>query len=149
MDAYFNHWVSMGQKAGKNAPKIFGVNWFRKDAEGKYAWPGFGENARVLEWIMGRVQGTADGVETPVGTMPQYEDLNWSGLGPMTKEKFAEVTSLDFDKWKNEINSSAEFFSKFEGPMPEAFEGIQNSLLTGFMKKTSGVPTERLFEANL
>lgn len=148
MDAYFNHWVSMGQKTGKNAPKIFGVNWFRKDAEGKYAWPGFGENARVLEWIMGRVQGTADGVETPVGTLPKYEDLNWSGLGPMTKEKFVEVTSLDFDKWKNEINSSAEFFSKFEGPMPEAFEGIQNSLLTEFMKNTSGVPRERLFEAN-
>jgi phosphoenolpyruvate carboxykinase (GTP) len=138
MDSYFNHWVKIGNDAGAKAPKIFGVNWFRKNAEGKYAWPGFGENARILEWIMGRVQGTSEGVETPIGVMPEYQDINWNGLENMTEEKFAELTSLDSEKWQNEIKSGAEFFAKFDGPMPEAFESIQNNLLQGFSIRAPG-----------
>ena len=98
MDSYFNHWIKMGHNAGAKAPLIFGVNWFRKNAEGKFAWPGFGENARVLAWIIGRVQGKAAAVETPVGMMPQYKDLNWTGLDSMTEAKFSELTSLDMEK---------------------------------------------------
>lgn len=139
MDAYFNHWVKMGQLAGDKAPKIFGVNWFRKNAQGKYAWPGFGENARVLEWMIGRVQGRAHGVETPVGTMPSYEDINWRGLDGMSPDQFAELTSLDTEKWEMELASSNEFFAKFEGPMPAAFKEIQKDMLSGFAKKKAPI----------
>ncbi len=132
MDSYFNHWVKVGEKAGAKAPLIFGVNWFRKDAEGKYAWPGFGENARILEWIVGRIEGTASGVETPVGTMPEYKDLSWLGLESMTPEKFQQLTSLDPMKWAAEVSSSAEFFAKFDGPIPTSFAGIQQEILKGF-----------------
>ncbi len=138
MDSYFNHWITMGNNAGKNAPLIFGVNWFRKNAEGKFAWPGFGENARVLEWIVGRVQNKASGVDTAVGVMPAFSDLNWTGLN-MTEEKFSALTSLDANKWEAEVNSSAEFFAKFEGPVPAAFEKIQKKILGGFAKKSEPV----------
>jgi phosphoenolpyruvate carboxykinase (GTP) len=136
-DSYFNHWVDMGKKAGSKAPLIFGVNWFRKNAEGKYAWPGFGENARVLEWMVGRIQGKAKGVETAVGVMPNYSDINWNGLESMTEAKFADLTSLDTAKWENEIAGSSEFFSKFEGPMPKAFPEIQKQILTGLHSKAN------------
>lgn len=135
-DSYFNHWVDMGKKAGNKAPLIFGVNWFRKNAEGKFAWPGFGQNARVLEWMVGRIQGKAKGVETPVGLMPSYSDINWNGLD-MTEAKFAELTSLDSAKWENEIAGSSEFFSKFEGPMPKAFAEIQKDIMIGLQKKSA------------
>jgi phosphoenolpyruvate carboxykinase (GTP) len=125
------------------------VNWFRKNAQGDYAWPGFGENARILEWIVARVKGTAGGVETPVGTMPRYEDINWNGLEDMNQEKFANLTSLDAQKWQQEVSSSAEFFSKFEGPMPDTFPEIQHDLLVSFSAKMVGSPKEKLFEANL
>lgn len=148
MDAYFNHWVQMGEMAGDKAPKIFGVNWFRKNAEGKYTWPGFGENARVLEWIMGRIQGKAHGVQTPVGIMPEYKDLNWNGLESMTEEKFNQLTSLDTEKWQNEVNSSSEFFKKFDGPMPGAFEGIQEELLQGFAMRGFS-PRQEMTEARI
>jgi phosphoenolpyruvate carboxykinase (GTP) len=148
MDSYFNHWMKIGQNAGNKAPKIFGVNWFRKTAEGKYAWPGFGENARVLEWIMGRIQETVSGVETAVGVMPEYSDLNWTGLENMTQEKFAALTSLDAEKWQNEVKSSADFFAKFDGPMPESFETIQNDLLQSFSIRTPGTNV-RMTEARL
>lgn len=141
MDSYFNHWVRMGNKAGSKAPKIFGVNWFRKNAEGKYAWPGFGENARILEWIIARVNGTANAAETPVGFMPKYSDINWNGL-EMSEAKFNELTSLDASKWKNEVASSAEFFKKFEGPLPSGFEKIQKQIVSGFVGKSETKFTE-------
>ena len=136
-DSYFNHWIEMGAKAGAKAPLIFGVNWFRKNAEGKFAWPGFGENARVLEWMVGRIQGKAKGVETAVGVMPTYADLNWKGLESMTEAKFNELTSLDSNKWENEIAGSSEFFTKFDGPMPKAFAEIQKDILMGLHKKNA------------
>ena len=141
MDSYFNHWVRMGNKAGSKAPKIFGVNWFRKNAEGKYAWPGFGENARILEWIIARVNGTANAAETPVGFMPKYSDINWNGL-EMSEAKFNELTSLDAYKWENEVASSAEFFKKFEGPLPSGFEKIQKQIISGFVGKSETKFTE-------
>ena len=133
MDSYFQHWLKMGENAGSKAPLIFGVNWFRKNAQGKFSWPGFGENARVLEWIFGRIMGEAQAVETPVGLMPKYEDLNWEGLTHFTEENFQELTSLDANKWENELASSAEFFNKFDGSMPEAFTMIRNEILGNFL----------------
>jgi phosphoenolpyruvate carboxykinase (GTP) len=135
MDSYFNHWIEMGAKAGAKAPLIFGVNWFRKNTQGKFMWPGFGENARVLEWIIGRVEGKAHGEVTPVGVMPEYKDLNWHGLDSVTKEKFNDLVSLDAEKWTNEVSSSAEFFAKFNGPVPAAFETIKHQIVTGFLGK--------------
>ena len=90
----------------------------------------------MLEWIIGRVQGIAAAVETPVGMMPHYNDINWNGLENFTEAKFNELTSLDAEKWKNEVTGSAEFFAKYEGPMPAAFDKIQKEILGGFAKKT-------------
>jgi phosphoenolpyruvate carboxykinase (GTP) len=132
MDSYFHHWLKMGENAGSKAPLIFGVNWFRKNAQGKFCWPGFGENARVLEWIFGRIMGEAQAVETPVGLMPKYEDLNWEGLAHFTEENFQELTSLDANKWESELASSTEFFEKFDGSIPQAFAVIQKEILQDF-----------------
>ena len=76
---YFQHWLKIGAKL-KQPPRIFGVNWFRQDEKGKFIWPGFGENMRVLKWIIERFEGKADAVKTPLGLQPRYEDLDWSGL---------------------------------------------------------------------
>ena len=92
MGDYFGHWLKMG-RAVKQLPKIFRVNWFRRDANGKFLWPGFGENMRVLAWIVERCQGRGKGVDTPLGTMPRHEDLNWKGLEKLTPARFAELTS--------------------------------------------------------
>jgi phosphoenolpyruvate carboxykinase (GTP) len=131
MGDYFSHWIAMGRALGAKAPKIFGVNWFRKNAEGKYAWPGFGENMRVLEWIVRRVEGTASAVETPIGAMPRYEDLDWSG-STFDAARFAEVTSLDAAKWKDETASSAEFFARFGDRIPPEFSSIRESIVARF-----------------
>ena len=88
MGDYFGHWLKMG-RAVKHPPRIFRVNWFRRDAGGKFLWPGFGENMRVLSWIVGRCQGRAQGEDTPLGVMPRYEDLNWAGLESFTRARFA------------------------------------------------------------
>jgi phosphoenolpyruvate carboxykinase (GTP) len=137
MADYFSHWIRMGRaaedKLGWRAPKIFGVNWFRKNPEGKYAWPGFGENMRVLKWIVERVDGKAKGVETPIGFMPMYEDLDWTG-STFTAEEFADVTRIDAEKWKQEVASSAEFFAKFGGREPIEFHAVQEKILAGFAK---------------
>ncbi len=131
MGDYFSHWISVGKKAGAKAPKIFGVNWFRKNAEGKYAWPGFGENMRVLKWIDGRIEGSVSGVETPIGVMPTYADMDFTGT-KYTAAEFADVTSLDSEKWKREVTSSAEFFSKFDGRAPKEFLAIEAKILDRF-----------------
>jgi phosphoenolpyruvate carboxykinase (GTP) len=149
MDAYFHHWINMGEKSGKKAPLIFGVNWFRKNAQGKFIWPGFGENARVLEWIVGRINSTTQGQASPIGIMPKYSDLNWQGLQVMTEEKFQDLISLDPVKWENELKSSSEFFAKFDGPMPETFEEIQKDILLGFSSKMAGLSNTSLMEARI
>jgi phosphoenolpyruvate carboxykinase (GTP) len=135
MDAYFHHWITMGKKAGSKAPLIFGVNWFRKNAQGQYAWPGFGDNARILEWIVGRVEGTAHATETAVGMMPTFKDINWRGLENFNEEKFRELSHLDTDKWEKELKSSAEFFAQFEGPVPQCFEDIQYDIHRGLARR--------------
>src|SRR5688572_16309984 len=121
MGDYFAHWLRMG-RAVPHAPRIYRVNWFRRDANGKFLWPGFSENMRVLAWIVERCQGRAQGVETPLGVMPRYEDLNWQGLEKMTPARFAELTQVDAPAWKDELRSHDELFAKLGARLPSALE---------------------------
>jgi len=114
---YLVHWFRMRKKM-KDCPRIFHVNWFRKDAQGKYMWPGFGENMRVLEWIINRAHGRAYAYETPLGWMPKEDEINLSGLN-MTPERFRELQTIDHDEFKAEILSQEELFLKLAGDLPK------------------------------
>ena len=121
MGDYFSHWLKMG-RAVKRPPRIFRVNWFRRDANGKFLWPGFSENMRVLAWIVERCQGRAQGEETALGVMPRYADLNWTGLERMSPARFAELTKVDAEAWKEELRSHDELFAKLGARLPGALE---------------------------
>jgi phosphoenolpyruvate carboxykinase (GTP) len=121
MGDYFEHWLKMGGSVQK-PPRIFRVNWFRRDAQGKFIWPGFGENMRVLQWIFERCQGRAAGVETPLGTMPRFEDLNWQGLDKLSPAQYGELTRVDAGSWKEELALQDEFFSKLGKRLPQALD---------------------------
>jgi len=115
---YFRHWLSMGKQGGTKMPKIFHVNWFRQDDEGKFLWPGFGENMRVLEWVLGRVEGKAGAVDAAIGFMPQSKDLNLDGLNlnPQQTQKLFSVNAAD---WSQEINSQEDFLSSIGPKLPK------------------------------
>jgi phosphoenolpyruvate carboxykinase (GTP) len=113
---YFKHWLKMG--AGlKHPPRIFGVNWFRQDSTGEFIWPGFGENMRVLKWIIDRVEGKAEAVKTPLGLQPRYEDLEWAGLD-FPRERFEELSKVDPAVWRKEVKDHAELYEKLKARMP-------------------------------
>jgi phosphoenolpyruvate carboxykinase (GTP) len=120
MADYFQHWLSMGDKLGKTGaklPRIYCVNWFRKGADGKFVWPGYGENMRALEWMLGRIEGQAGGADNVFGTSPRYEDLRWEGL-PFTREQFNSVISIDKAAWQEELALHAELFKQLEHHLP-------------------------------
>lgn len=121
MADYWQHWVDMGVKLGENAPKIFNVNWFRTDDEGHFIWPGFGDNMRVLDWIIRRVEGKVDAVETAIGYEPKPEDINIEGLegDGITIDVVKELLSVDVDCWKDDVKSIKEFYAKFGDKLPE------------------------------
>ena len=127
MGDYFAHWLAMGRKVG-HAPRIFRVNWFRRDAQGKFIWPGFGENMRVLQWVVERCQGRAKGVETPLGIMPRYEDINWTGLDKLSSAQYAELTRVDAGSWKEELALHDEFFAKLGKSLPAALEARRGGM---------------------
>jgi phosphoenolpyruvate carboxykinase (GTP) len=127
MGDYFAHWLKTG-KAVHHPPRIFRVNWFRKDARGKYIWPGFGENMRVLEWIVGRCHGLAKGVDTPLGIIPAFEDLNWRGLEKFTREQYQEIVRVDGDAWKDEVASHDELLGKLGARLPRELEQRRTQL---------------------
>ncbi len=127
MGDYFAHWLRMG-RAVKHAPKIFRVNWFRRDANGKFIWPGFSENMRVLQWIVERCQGRAKGTETPLGTMPRFEDLNWAGLERLSEGQFAELARVDRQAWRDELSSHDELFNKLGARLPAALEAKRGQM---------------------
>ena len=118
MADYFQHWLDMGEKLGDKAPKIFNVNWFRTDDEGHFIWPGFGDNMRVLMWILGRCDGTAEAEETAIGFEPKPEDINLEGLD-IDKETLAGLLSVDKELWKTEAEGIREFYKKFGEKLPE------------------------------
>jgi phosphoenolpyruvate carboxykinase (GTP) len=120
MADYFQHWLDLGgkvQATGAPLPKIFCVNWFRKGADGKFVWPGYGDNMRVLEWMLGRVDGSAAGAENVFGTSPRYDDLRWDGLA-FTREQFDSVIGIDPAAWKQELALHAELFQQLAYHLP-------------------------------
>jgi phosphoenolpyruvate carboxykinase (GTP) len=117
MGDYFRHWIKM-QRNLTETPRIFHVNWFRKDALGKFMWPGFRENMRVLKWIVDRAHGRALGRETPIGWMPRYEDLEWNGLESFPKEKFDQLQAFDHTTWRGEVMAHEELFLQLHDHLP-------------------------------
>src|SRR4051812_490715 len=131
MASYFQHWLDMGEKAGPNAPRIFYVNWFRKGADGKFLWPGFGDNARVLEWVFRRVEGKVGAEETPIGLVPKKGDLDVEGLD-ITDAALDEVLSVDVDALRDELPQVKEHLAKFGDDLPAPvraqFEALEQRL---------------------
>ncbi len=117
MGDYWAHWLEMGEKLGDKAPKIFNVNWFRTDDEGHFIWPGFGDNLRVLEWILKRCEGKADAVETPIGFVPHAEDINIEDL-EISLDTLKGLLDVDRDLWKSETEGITEFYAKFGDKLP-------------------------------
>lgn len=134
MADYFNHWLQMGRTL-KNPPRIFGVNWFRKDEDGKFLWPGFGENMRVLKWIVDRVHGRGYALESPLGWMPRYEDLDWTGLEDFSKEKFNhELMAVEREDWKAEVLSHETLFAKLYDRLPKEFIFMRELILSSLWR---------------
>ncbi len=120
MADHFQHWLNIGDKlaaTGAKLPAIFCVNWFRKGDDGKFVWPGYGENMRVLEWMIGRIEGTAGGTENAFGISPRYDDLRWDSM-PFTREQFASVIGIDPAAWKQELTLHAELFKQLAYHLP-------------------------------
>jgi phosphoenolpyruvate carboxykinase (GTP) len=116
---YFRHWIEMAKGYGdaSKLPQIFYVNWFRRDASGRFLWPGFGENSRVLKWVVERIEGTAAAAETPIGRVPTLESLDTSGLD-LAADDLAAVLRVDVDEWRAEIPEIGEWFDKFGDKLP-------------------------------
>jgi phosphoenolpyruvate carboxykinase (GTP) len=116
---YWSHWLSF-DKEGANLPAVFTVNWFRKDENGKFMWPGFGDNMRVLEWIVKRVSGKADAQSTALGDMPKVEDFNLEGLESFNADDLTALLAVNSEGWKNEIANTKEYLETFGERVPDA-----------------------------
>ncbi len=121
MADYWSHWLKLGQTL-KNPPKIFRVNWFRKNKDGGFAWPGFGQNMRVLNWIVDRVNGKEEAAESPFGYMPTYQDINWNGLDDFAADTFSEIMDIAREAGKQEVEELKGYFEIFEDRLPEEME---------------------------
>ncbi|WP_129632073.1 phosphoenolpyruvate carboxykinase (GTP) [Candidatus Oscillochloris fontis] len=132
MADYFNHWLQFGRMI-YNPPRIFGVNWFRKDEKGKFAWPGFGDNMRILKWIVQRSHGEAFSVESPIGWIPNYEHLDWRGLD-FSKEQFNKVMNIDTQEWQQEILLHEELFIKLYDRLPKELLDVRNLILSSLWR---------------
>jgi phosphoenolpyruvate carboxykinase (GTP) len=120
MGDHFSHWLSMGAKlaaAGVRVPKVYCVNWFRKGSDGKFVWPGYGENMRVLKWILERLEQQTGGVEHAFGISPRYEDIHWDGLA-FTRAQFESVISVDPAAWRKELMLHSELFEQLAPRLP-------------------------------
>lgn len=148
MGEYFNHWLQMGRGLS-NPPRIFCVNWFRKDDQGKFLWPGFSDNMRVLKWVVERVQGKTSAVESPLGWMPQYNDIDWKGLD-FTAKQFNTIMTIDTEEWKQEMLGHEEFFHKLYDHLPREFGNMRELLLSALWRSPDRweLLTERYAEEN-
>ena len=130
MSEYFQHWLDMGaklQSQGAKLPAIYCVNWFRKNAEGKFVWPGYGENMRVLKWMLDRIEGQAAGQENLFGVSPKYDELTWDGLS-FSQDEFNTVISIDKAAWQEEIKLHEELFEKLQHHLPQELVAIKEQL---------------------
>jgi phosphoenolpyruvate carboxykinase (GTP) len=131
MGDYFQHWLDMGDKLKSKAPRIFYVNWFRKTPEGRWLWPGFGENSRVLKWMCERIEGKADAVKTPIGLLPTVDSLDMKGLS-ISEQDIKALLKVDTDAWKAEIPDIEKHFAQFVERLPERlkkqFEALKDRL---------------------
>lgn len=129
MGDYFAHWLNFGRQIPE-PPRIFSVNWFRKDEEGKLLWPGYGENMRVLKWVVERARGCSKGVEIPLGWVPKHEHIDWNGMENFTEETFEQVMSINRDLWIKEIASHDELFFSLYDRLPREMTFIRELLLS-------------------
>ena len=130
MSDYFQHWLDLGhqlEKSGARLPRIYTTNWFRKGADGKFVWPGYGENMRVLKWMIDRIEGRAGGSENAFGVSPRYEDLNWTGLD-FSAEQFGTVTSIDKAAWEKELQLHTELFQQLKYHLPKKLEETRDRI---------------------
>jgi phosphoenolpyruvate carboxykinase (GTP) len=132
MGDYFSHWLEFGGRL-PHPPRMFNVNWFRRDKDGKFLWPGFGDNFRILKWIVDRVRGRAISVEGPLGWKPRYEDLDWRGMD-FSKEQFDAVMSARKDEWIPELASHDDLYFKLFDSLPREFPSIRNLLIAGLFR---------------
>jgi phosphoenolpyruvate carboxykinase (GTP) len=132
MADYFNHWLNMGRIIA-NPPRMFVVNWFRKDENGKFIWPGFGDNIRVIRWIIDRVHGRVGATESPLGWMPRYEDIDWRGLS-FPKENFNMLMAVDREEWKKEILDQEGLFEKLYDKLPREFSHMRELTLSALWR---------------
>jgi phosphoenolpyruvate carboxykinase (GTP) len=132
MGDYFNHWLQFGRDI-PNPPRIFGVNWFRKDENGNFLWPGFGDNMRVLKWIVQKIRGHSNAVESPIGWMPHFNDLDWTGSS-FTKQQFDQIMFIDREQWKQELLSHAELFERMYDKLPKEFIFMRELLLSSLWR---------------
>lgn len=127
MGDYWAHWLDMGEKLGDKAPKIFNVNWFRTDADGKFIWPGFGDNMRVLMWILARCKGNIDAVETAIGYLPNAEDIDITGLDDINVDVVKDLLSVDKELWLEDAQGVEELYAKFGAQLPQALTAQLNA----------------------
>jgi len=135
MADYFEHWLQFGKTAGAALPKIYCVNWFRKDENGKFMWPGFGDNMRVLKWIVERVEGTSSAHQTPLGNIPDYSHLDWTDL-TYSPEKFLAITAIQKTQWTQELKLHHELLSKLQHHLPTELTNRYQSLLASITNQT-------------
>jgi phosphoenolpyruvate carboxykinase (GTP) len=124
---YFQHWLKVGRSLA-HAPRIFGVNWFRTDEKGKFLWPGYGDNMRVLKWVIERCEGKVGASDTAIGRMPRYEDMEWTGLEGFGKSQFEQLTRVDAADWRKEYKDHAELFDKLKARMPKELLSMRDKL---------------------
>jgi len=132
MGDYFNHWFNFGRQL-RNPPRIFNVNWFRRDAQGNFLWPGFGENMRILKWIVERARGHAVSIESPIGWMPRYDDIDWRGMD-FSRDQFRALMAVDRNGWQQEILSHEELFIKLYDRLPKEMLFLRELILSSLWR---------------
>jgi phosphoenolpyruvate carboxykinase (GTP) len=136
MGDYFAHWLRLGQSLrskGARLPAIFAVNWFRTDAQGRFVWPGFGENARVLEWMIARIEGSiSQGQEHAVGVSPRFEDIDWAGLA-FERQAFDQLTAIEATEWLAELREHDLWLERLGDRLPAELLRIRSALGSAVM----------------